>query len=77
MGNGAHYEINIREYQSGNKKWTNPEKLETQGTQDEEKQQKHNTIFCQIPIYASKHKYDMSPPTGGKDESNIVFMRKW
>ena len=56
MGNGAHYEINIREYQSGNKKWTNPEKLETQGTQDEEKQQKHNTIFCQIPIYASKHK---------------------
>ena len=36
--------INIREYRKGNQKWTNQEKLATPGTQDEDKQNKHNTI---------------------------------
>ena len=35
--------INVREYRRGNKKMDNPEKLATEGTQDETKQ-KHNTI---------------------------------
>jgi hypothetical protein len=30
--------INVREYRRGNQKLDNPEKLETYGTQDEEKQ---------------------------------------
>ena len=35
----------------------NPEKLTTQGVQDEEKQ-KHKTIpgMCLTPLYANKHK---------------------
>jgi len=45
---------------------------------------KNNTTqyyMCWTPLYASKHKkhkYDMKPPTHncGKDEPNIVCMRK-
>jgi hypothetical protein len=36
----------------------------------------HN--MCWTPLYANKHKEDMSPPTttGGTDKPNIVFMQK-
>jgi len=32
----------------------NPEKLATYGTQDEDKEKKHN--MCWIPLYANNHK---------------------
>ena len=35
-------------------KMDNSEKLATQGTQDEEKQNKHN--MCWTPLYTNKHK---------------------
>ena len=57
----------------------NPEKLATLGTQDEEKQnKKHNTI-CVGYHYALinvNKTWALLQTTGGKDESNIVFMRK-
>jgi hypothetical protein len=37
--------INVREYRRGNQKLDNPEKLETYGTQDEEKQNKNTTQY--------------------------------
>jgi hypothetical protein len=58
----------------------NPENLATLGTQDEEKQ-KHNTI-CIGHHYAQTNTNNINKTcallqtTGGKDELNIVFMRK-
>jgi hypothetical protein len=51
--------INVREYQRAmiNEEANNPEKLATQGTQDEKKQAKKNQHnMCWTPIYANKHK---------------------
>ena len=59
-------------------KRNNPEKLATQGTQEEEKQSKHNTI-CVGHHYTQTNTYDVNKTwvllqtTGGKDEQNIVF----
>ena len=55
----------------------NPEKLATQVTQEEEKQNKNNTI-CARHHYAqiTQITYIRHKTTGGKDEPNIVFMRK-
>ena len=54
-----------------------PEKLATQGTQDEEKQSKTQHNMCWTPPHANKYKQrkqDMIPiqTTGRKDEPNIV-----
>ena len=60
----------------------NPEKLPTQGTQDEEKQnKKHNTICVgDHSMQQNTNKVNKTlallQTTGGKDEPNIVFMRK-
>ena len=55
----------------------NPEKLATQGTQDEEKQNKNTTQhnMCWTPLYVNKRGNVTMTTTGGKDEPNIVFMR--
>ena len=58
----------------------NPEKLTTQGTQDEEEQNKNTTQYV-LDTTMHKQKYrkqDTSLPqtTGGKDEPNIMSMRK-
>jgi hypothetical protein len=45
--------INVREYRRGSQKLDNPEKLETYGTQDEEKQNK-NTIQYVLNITMRK-----------------------
>ena len=50
--------INIREHRRGQSKIDNPEKMATQGTEDEKKKKKttqHN--ICWTPLYANKHKY--------------------
>ena len=61
----------------------NPEKLPTYGTQDEEKQkQKAQHNMCWTPLYAKQTTNNVNKTwallktTGGKDEPNIVFMRK-
>jgi hypothetical protein len=56
-----------------NDKKDNPEKLETQRTQDVEKKTKtqHNKHWT--PPYANKT-YVLSQTTGGKDKPNIAFM---
>ena len=71
--------LNKRERISkGQSKNDNPEKLVTQDTQDEEK---HNTI-CVGHHYAQAKANNVNKTsallqtTGGKDEPNIVFMRK-
>ena len=57
----------------------NPEKLETQGTQEEEK--KHN-IICVGHHYVQTHTINVNKTwallqtSGGKDEPKFVFMRK-
>jgi len=56
----------------------NPEKLSTQGTQDEEK---HNTIcvghhYTETSTNTISKTCALLPTTGGKDEPNIVFMQK-
>ena len=48
----------------------NPEKLATQGTQDEDKQNKNTT---QDRLYTTTRKQTQA--TGGKDEPNVVFIR--
>jgi len=60
----------------------NPEKLATQGTQDEEKQNKtHNTI-CVGHHYTQTNTNNVNKTrallqtTGGKDKPNIVVMVK-
>ena len=40
----------------GQSKMDNLEKLSTQGTQDEEKQNKNQHNMCWTPLYANKHK---------------------
>jgi hypothetical protein len=56
----------------------NPEKLETSGTQNEEK---HNTLYV-VHHYTQTSTNNVNKicaflqTTGGKDEPNIVFMRK-
>ena len=59
----------------------NPEKPTKQGIQDDEKQTKNTTQYVldttickQTQITQARHEH--SQTTGGKDESNIVFMRK-
>jgi len=59
----------------------NPQKLETLGTQDEEKtKQKHNAI-CVVHHYAQTNTnnviktWALLQTTGGKDEPNIVFIQ--
>ena len=37
-------------------KMNNPEKLATQGTQDEDKQNKNTRHYVWTPLYANKHK---------------------
>ena len=55
----------------------NPEKLATFGTQDEDKQNKIQHNMCWTPLWANNiNKTRALPQTGGKDEPNIVFMRK-
>jgi len=56
----------------------NPEKLSTQGTQDEEK---HNAIcvghhYTQIYTNNVNKTCSLLQTMGGKDEPNIVFLRK-
>jgi len=61
----------------------NPEKLTTWGTQDQEKQnKKHNTIcvghhYSQTNTNNVNKTWALLQTTGGRHESNIVFMRKW
>ena len=62
----------------GQSKMNNPEKLTTQGTQDKEK---HKTIcvgnyYMQTNTNNVNTKRALLQTTGGKDEANIVFMRK-
>ena len=64
----------------GRSKIDNPEKLATLGTQDEEQQNKNTA--CVGPHYTQTNTNDVNKtraliqPTGGKDEPNIVCMRK-
>ena len=52
----------------------NPGKLATQGTQEEEKQNKNTTQYVlDTTIHTQTNNVNMT--TGGKDEPNIVFMR--
>ena len=59
-----------------------PEKLATQGTQDEKKQKNttqyvlNTTIYIYIYICANKRNKINKTKTGAKEEPNIVFMRK-
>ena len=59
--------INGREYRRGNQKMDSPEKLATQGTQDEEKQNKSTTQYVlDTTMHKKKNNnrnLDMSPPT--------------
>ena len=58
----------------------NPEKLARQGTQDEEKQ--NNNTMCVGQYYPQTNTNNvfkrraLLQTIGGKDEPNIVFMRK-
>ena len=58
----------------------NPEKLATQGTQDEENQNKNTTQYVLDTTVRKQTQImqNMSPPTNNwsKDELNIVLMRK-
>ena len=64
----------------GQSKINNPEKLATQGTQDEDIQNKN--IICVGHPYAQTNTNNVNKTgvflqtTGGKDGPNIVFMRK-
>ena len=59
----------------------NPEKLATQSTQDEEEQHKNTTQYVEYH-YTQTNTNNVNKTrtllqtTGGKDEPNIVFMRK-
>ena len=48
--------INVKEYRRGSKKKANPEKLATQGIQDEEKTTKTQHTMCWTPQYSNKPK---------------------
>jgi len=52
----------------------NPEKQVTSGTEGEDKQDKNTTQ--NVLATAIYKRTQMNPPTGGKNEPNIVFMRK-
>ena len=57
------------------------EKLARQGTQDEEEQNKNTTQYVletsMLPqTQMTQHKLGVLQTTGGKDEYNIVFLRK-
>ena len=58
----------------------NPEKLATQGTQEEEKQNKNTMCVGQNYAQANTNNViktrALLPTTVGKDEPDIVFMRK-
>jgi hypothetical protein len=56
----------------------NPDKLATQGTQDEENKTKTQHNMCLPPLCANNVNKTWAhlQTTVGKDEPNIVFMRK-
>jgi hypothetical protein len=58
----------------------NSEKLATYGTPDEHKQNKHTTQYGDHYAQASTNNVNKAcallQTSGGKDESDIVFMRK-
>jgi len=59
----------------------NPEKLATQGTQDEDRQSKNTTQYAlDITMFKQIHNVNKTQAslqtTGDKDEPNIVFMLK-
>ena len=77
----VHY-INVREYQRGQSKFDNPEKTgNIVYTRRRKTKQKHNTIYVGYH-YAQTHTNNVNKTwallqtTGGKDEPNIVCMRK-
>jgi len=59
----------------------NPKKLATQGTQEEEKQNKATTQYVLETTIAQTSTHDINntwvrlQTTGGKDEPNIAFIR--
>jgi len=60
----------------------NQEKLATLGTQDEDKQTKNTTQcvrhhYAQTDTNSVNKTWALLQTTGSKDESNIVFMRRW
>ena len=61
-----------------NQKMNNPEKLATYGTQDEEKQSKNTTHYVLDTTIRKQTQItnNVNKTTGGKDESNFVFIRK-
>ena len=70
------YIINVREHQRGDKKMDNPEKQATLGTQDEGKQNKKTHHYMQTNTNNVNKIWAHLQTTGGRDEPNIVFMRK-
>jgi hypothetical protein len=60
----------------------NPEKLASLGTQDEDKQDKKQNTICVGHHYTQTNTNNVNKTwallqtTGGKDEPNIVYMRK-
>ena len=66
--------------QTGQSKMNNPEKLATQGTQDEDTHKKHSTFVCWTHVHANNtNNINMTrallQTTVGKDEPNIVLLR--
>ena len=61
----------------GHSKMDNPEKFETQGTQDEGKQNKQHNIICVGHHYrqTNRNNINKTQSTGDKDEQNIALMR--
>jgi len=51
-------------------------KLATYGTQDENKTKQNDSTICVGHCYTQANINNLNKATGGKDESNIVFMRK-
>ena len=54
----------------------NPEKLATLGTQDEDKQNKKTHHYMQTNTNNVNKIWAHLQTTGGRDEPNIVFIRK-
>jgi hypothetical protein len=71
--------MNVREYQRGNKKGESRETVNIGYTRRRKTKQKHNTI-CVGHHYAQKNtnnfnkKCTLPQTTGGKNESNIIYM---
>jgi len=73
--------VNVREYRRGNQTTDNPEKLETQGSQDtrwRQTKQKHSTVwighhYAQENTNNGNQTNALLQTTGSKNESNIVL----